>query len=330
MTSAVLRYQQADEGVGRGSGEPPYDLLQRFLSCSDGKQSNSLLERLLSDAAPMIRRIVLSKVPKTASEDVQHDVLTDLIARLQHMKRSGAWDSIADFNAYSAVAAFHGCRQHYRRSFPERHRLGTRVRYLLARHPRFAIWKTSGGTWMCGRRERPREAGATVRAPSKETERMVERILEESDAPLTFEDLLAHLFSAQQTGLSVTQPEASVETRLTQRDWIRKLWSEIGQLPLPQRISLLLSMRDEDGNSGLILFPMVGVASLRQIATGLAMPAEDLARIWGCLPLNDQRIGEHLRLDRQRVINLRKSARERLSRRARPGTKVEMNLDSAR
>jgi hypothetical protein len=108
-----------------------------------------------------------------------------------------------------------------------------------------------------------------------------------------------------------------VETRLTQRDWIRELWGEIGLLPLPQRISLLLSMRDDDGNSGLILFPMVGVASLRQIAMGLAMPAEDLARLWACLPLNDQRIGEHLRLDRQRVINLRKSARERLSRRAK-------------
>jgi hypothetical protein len=32
------------------------------------------------------------------------------------------------------------------------------------------------------------------------------------------------------------------------------------------------------------------------------MPGENLARMWGCLPLNDQSIGEHLRLDRQRVI----------------------------
>jgi hypothetical protein len=282
------------------------------------EQSNALLEQLLSEyAAPMIQRIVLSKVPRTVSEDVQHDVLVDLIARLQHMKRSGAWDSIGDFNAYSAVAAYHGCRQHYRRSFPERYRLGTRVRYLLAAHPRFGIWKTSGGTWVCGERERPRVDSKTVRAASRETERMVERILEESNAPLAFEDLLAHLSAAQQAGLSMSQAEVSVETKLTQRAWIRELWGEIGQLPLAQRISLLLSMRDDDGNSGLILFPMVGVASLRQIAMGLAMPAEDLAGMWGCLPLNDQRIGEHLRLDRQRVINLRKSARERLSRRAK-------------
>ncbi len=297
------------------------DLLQHFLSCPDGSRSTWLLERLLSEhAAPMIQRIVLSKVPRPASEDVQHDVLVDLITRLQQLKRSGMPDSIGDFSAYSAVAAYHACRQYYRRSFPERYRLGTRVRYLLARHPRFAIWKTSGGTWVCGKREVPvtesKAEDRALRSTAREIERLVERILEESDTPLAFEELLAHLTAAQQVG--TTQPDAnSVEKRLTQRDWIRELWCEIGQLPLPQRISLLLSMRDDDGNSGLILFPMVGVASLRQIAMGLAMPAEDLARLWGCLPLNDQRIGEHLRLDRQRVINLRKSARERLSRRVK-------------
>jgi hypothetical protein len=293
------------------------DLLQHFLSCPDGKQSTWLLERLLSEyAVPMIQRIVLSKVPRPASEDVQHDVLVDLIARLQYMKRSGARDSIGDFSAYSAVAAYHACRQHYRRSFPERYRLGTRVRYLLASHPRFGIWKTSGGSWMCGKRDVARAESRAVQSASRETERLVERILEESNAPLAFGDLLAHVTAAQRVG--TTQPDANnVEKRLTQRDWIRELWCEIVQLPLPQRISLLLSMRDDDGNSGLILFPMVGVASLRQIAMGLAMPAEDLASMWGCLPLNDQRIGEHLRLDRQRVINLRKSARERLSRRVK-------------
>src|SRR5450755_4236353 len=94
------------------------DLLQHFLSCPDVGQSDSLLERLLSEyAAPVIQRIVSSKVRGPASEDVQHDVLVDLIARLQHVKGSGAWASIVDFSAYSAVAAYHGCRQHYRQSF---------------------------------------------------------------------------------------------------------------------------------------------------------------------------------------------------------------------
>lgn len=298
------------------------ELLEQFFETGNPRHSDFLLERLLREhAAPIVQRIVCSKVRPPASEDVQHDVLVDLIARLQQVKRSGEWAAIADFRSYSAVAAFHGCREYYRQSFPERYRLRSRVRYLLVRHPQFTIWKTQGGTWMCGRQE-VCDAPA-FRSATKETARLVDRMLEELSTPLPFEHLVERLGS--QFGAPMRRdtppvdhpdPAASVETRLIQREWIRELWAEVDLLPLPQRISLLLSMRDDDGGSGLILFPMLGVASLRQIAARLAMPAEDLASMWGCLPLNDQRIGEHLRLDRQRVINLRKSARERLWRRA--------------
>ncbi len=294
------------------------DLLQHYLDCPDVRQADCLLERLLCEyARPVIQRIVSSKVRGPASEDVQHNVLVDLIARLHHVKRSGASTCIGDFSAYSAVAAYHGCRQHYRQSFPERHRLASRARYVLLRHPRFALWKTSGGTWICGHREEghgPLENTITRPAAHK-TSLRIEAILTEESLPLPFETLLERLGHHDSGAQNISHP-VTAETRLIQREWIRELWSEIDRLPLPQRTSLLLSMRDDDGGSGLILFPMLGVASLRQIAVRLAMPAEDLARLWGCLPLNDQRIGEHLRVDRQRVINLRKSARERLERRA--------------
>jgi DNA-binding CsgD family transcriptional regulator len=45
------------------------------------------------------------------------------------------------------------------------------------------------------------------------------------------------------------------------------------------------------------------------------MEAVELARIWKDLPLADQDIATRLDLNRQQVINLRKSARERLGRR---------------
>ena len=53
----------------------------------------------------------------------------------------------------------------------------------------------------------------------------------------------------------------------------------------------------------------------------LEMPPGELVRIWNDLPLEDQRIGQRLGLDRQRVINLRKSARERLNRKTVRGTR---------
>jgi hypothetical protein len=297
------------------TGSP--DLLQHFLNCPDARQADSILEILLRDhASPVIQRIVSSKVRRPASEDVQHDVLVDLISRLRHMKRLGGRNSIVDMSSYSAMAAFHACSQHYRRCFPERYRLRARLRYLLARHPRFKLWKTSAGVWVCGRREQSPES-EMERSASRRMSRLMETILEGLNQPLPFEDLVEQVGGHYATSDASSQTAVTVETRLTQRDWIRELWCEIGQLPLPQRISLLLSMRDDHGNSGLILFPMVGIASLRQIAASMEMPARDLAGLWNCLPLDDHRIGAHLCLDRQRVINLRKSARERLNRKAK-------------
>ena len=49
----------------------------------------------------------------------------------------------------------------------------------------------------------------------------------------------------------------------------------------------------------------------------LALSVERLAEFFNRLPLDDATIAEHLNLTRQQVINLRKSARERLARRLR-------------
>jgi len=60
---------------------------------------------------------------------------------------------------------------------------------------------------------------------------------------------------------------------------------------------------------------LTGVASLRVVAEALEMSAPALAGIWNDLPLDDAAIAGRLGLTRQQVINLRKSARERLARR---------------
>jgi hypothetical protein len=80
-------------------------------------------------------------------------------------------------------------------------------------------------------------------------------------------------------------------------------------------VALLLNLREADGRGCLALFPGTGVASLRQIADALEFPAERFAELWPRLPLDDATIAGLLELTRQQVINLRKSARERLARR---------------
>jgi DNA-directed RNA polymerase specialized sigma24 family protein len=110
---------------------------------------------------------------------------------------------------------------------------------------------------------------------------------------------------------------SDIATELEQRHYVERLWREICELPARQRAALLLNLRDDGGGDVIALFPMLGVASIRQIADALELPAEEFAALWHDLPLDDATIAGRLNLSRQQVINLRKSARERLARRMR-------------
>jgi len=65
----------------------------------------------------------------------------------------------------------------------------------------------------------------------------------------------------------------------------------------------------------LILFTLTGIVKSAEVADLLGMPLEQFAELWRRLPLEDLAIGELLGISRQQVINLRKSARARLTRR---------------
>jgi hypothetical protein len=311
----------------------PEDLLPQFLDCSEPDESETLLERLVQEqAAPIVERVVWSKIRSATAEDVRSEVIADLISRLRELKESGDRDTIRDFRAYCAVTAYHGCDKYYRRAFPQRYRLENQLRYLLGKHVRLAIWVAPDGEWICGNKARnkglPRlesiektERADATWARSREAIRLVERILDESSAPLPFNDLVERVakhwrISDKQElrGVELANQAPSVETKLTQRAWLKRVWSEIGGLPRAQRISLLLNLRDERGEAALTLLPATGVASLAQIAAAVEMSVEELTRVWRGLPLDDLRIAARLGLNRQRVIDLRRSARQRLSK----------------
>ena len=88
-------------------------------------------------------------------------------------------------------------------------------------------------------------------------------------------------------------------------------------MPPRQRAALLLNLRDEGGRGIVDLWLIIGIATPESMARVLEMETEKFAEVWTELPLDDNRIAVLLGLTRQQVINLRKSARERLARRVR-------------
>jgi hypothetical protein len=123
-------------------------------------------------------------------------------------------------------------------------------------------------------------------------------------------------------------------------EFLRRLWAEIEQLPVFQRIAYLLNFTA--GECQLELFLVYGVVSLRGIGAALQLTADQFERmwpelrltdeerrkaealtsydekfalLWRSLPLTDLMIAKLLKTERQKVINLRKAAGARLSRR---------------
>jgi DNA-directed RNA polymerase specialized sigma24 family protein len=108
-----------------------------------------------------------------------------------------------------------------------------------------------------------------------------------------------------------------VATQVDLKIYLEKLWLEILELPPGQRAAVLLNLKDAQGSSMVEMFPITGIASIRQIAEALEIPAQEFAKLWNELPLDDNKIASRLGINRQQVINLRKSARDRLARRLR-------------
>src|SRR5207302_11096038 len=83
---------------------------------------------------------------------------------------------------------------------------------------------------------------------------------------------------------------------------------KISELSQRQRTAFLLHadvLRD---------FELLGLASIRTLASHLGLTKEQLANLWNRLPLDDLTIAGILDCRRQQVINLRRVARDNLGR----------------
>jgi len=249
--------------------------------------------------------------------------------------------------------AYHACDEYLRRKYPRRHQLKNRLRYVLTHQDGFALWEGEGKESFCGFDEwrdsgRLPASGWRVRSLSEdpgfstghlriltESERddpaaLVATIFNLVGQPLAVDDLVSVVSDfcdirdtapvsgpvKEDVSGERTEPQ-ELDLQLDRRAWLRRVWEEIRELPVKQRIALLLNLRDESGCSAVTLMPFVGLATIAEIAATLEIPAEQLAGLWNRLPIDDTTVGELLGVTRQQVINLRKSARERLARRTK-------------
>lgn len=302
-------------------------------------------------------------------EDICGDVLVLLVKRLRDFKTDPEATLIKNFRSYITAVTYNVCYDYLRQKHPERWRLKNRVRYLLTSCDEFALWAGDEDGRLCGfaawREQKRRKSAANAEqlllsvtesfeaaglltgdVRSLHPVELLSHVFRVAGDPLEFEDLVGLVaklwgevdyteqieadLQALNTPLDqIPDPRPGVETEMEDRVRLKLIWAEICQLPLPQRVALLLSIRDSQGRSVLTLFQLTNTASMRQLAEALAMPAEALARIWNELPFGDATIAQHLGATRQQVVNLRLSARKRLARRMREPRRRDVVLKPA-
>jgi hypothetical protein len=311
-------------------------LAERYVREMDPAESERLLGQLLFEyCAPLIKTIAGPRLCRSVEmaqdlDDVCGDALLELLAKIEDVRNRAA-DAVDSFARYTAVVAYHACHDYFRRKFPQRHRLKNRLRYLLKPERGFDIWESAQGEWICGLRKWRAAGGPVAPAPSAppgaarmSPPELLAAVFKSAGRPLEFDtlvDFMAELWNVRDQpvalqlvdGMQASGRQAGGDTSLRTR--LQELWNEIVELPRSQRIALLLNLRAEGEKCAMELFPLTGVATMREIAALLEIPPEEFAALWNRLPLDDLSIAERLQVTRQQVINLRKSARKRLERR---------------
>jgi hypothetical protein len=168
-------YDTDDQRIRLMASQPPTKdaeiLLGQWLQETDPCRARALLETLIaSHADPLIRRIVGFKLTSSRDhqerrglrpdvEDVCHNALHNLLARLQRVKWGDHEPAVGNFSGYAAVVAYNACHEYFRDKRPAWARLAMRLRYLATHSPKFSLWQMEKGQQLCGfARDRGREA----------------------------------------------------------------------------------------------------------------------------------------------------------------------------
>jgi hypothetical protein len=149
------------------------------------------------------------------------------------------------------------------------------------------------------------------------------------------------------TAIDLPAPDRKPDEEAEFCEFLSNVWREVKELPRDQRIAYLLNFTAGDGQ--LDMFPAYGVATIRGIGGVLALTGDQFAILWNelkfnehqrylCaalktyderfallwqhLPVADNGIARMLGIKRQQVINLRKAAGDRLSRRLAHGRRA--------
>ena len=319
------------------------------LACLNAEQIEPIVRRGIRYKLRFYRPHSELSLYRPEFEEIYNDVQVRLLKRLRDLKEYPDENQIANLGSYVATVTRNTCDEYLRQKYPLRRSLKDKVRRHLLTYPEFALWEDADHNWVAGFSRWPnRNVGRVPATTGAELRDHLQERWQAIDVQrLELHDLLLTIFEVGRTPLELDQltaliagfwhiedrPAESLDadtpvspgrqviaqthpaTIIEQRQLLQLLWQQICQLPRRQRVALLLNLKNPHGINTITLLPATGVATFEQLAEALEIPLPEFEKLWADLPLDDLRLAEYLGAKRQQVINLRKTARERLSKR---------------
>jgi hypothetical protein len=284
-------------------------------------------------------------------EEIYNDIQLRLLKRLRELKQDPGGKQIVNLRGYVATVTRNTCDEYLRHRYPLRRSLKDKVRHHLLSQAEFALWDDKEHNWLAGlsvwqnmdRGLNDKSAtDASVLREQLKTELqgvdvqhlrlhdLLMTIFEIGHRPIDLDQLtalVAEFWGIEDHPAEPLSPDTcvsrdrqvgvdtSLATIIERRELLQHLWGEICQLSRRQRVALLLHLKSPLGINVITLLPATGVATFEQIAEALEIPIAEFEQLWADLPLDDLRLAAYLGATRQQVINLRKTARERLLKR---------------
>jgi hypothetical protein len=286
-------------------------------------------DRIDAEIAAAERR---HEIVATDAADLANEAMLRLVGRVRRLIEEGRTDPIARFTDYVRATVHNLVEDHRARQDPLRSRLAARLHYVMTHTGELALWSREPALCGLASRDRHREAVRVAPLPpfsqaraddARELRVVVVDLLRRTGGPVEFPELLASVARAAglaprpfvPVGAGSVPAAPDLHAALESRQYLQAFWAEIVELPLLQRRALLLGRGFVDDEAVAVVLAALGVAGPRRLAEVLEMPLAELLTQWNALPVADASLAARLGLTRQQVINLRKSARDRLARR---------------
>ena len=284
-------------------------------------------------------------------EEAYHEIQLHLLERLRNFKTQPDHNSVANLRSYVAATARNACESYLRRKFPQRRNLKDKIRYCLENRSHLVVWEEAGKVWYAGLASWDRQSNSGQHANTRsvaellssltgvfsgvDTQRLgldhlITTIFQATGSFLELDDLttiVAELRRVEETrnipfdmgdnplSDQLASPQAGPDSIVEYHQLLEHLWNEIGLLPRRQRVVLLCNLKNEEGINVITLLPALRIATFEEIADVLEVPREEFEDLWRKLPIDDLTLAQYVGGTRQQIINLRRSARDRLLRR---------------